>query len=62
MFITPTCSEEILKLINLLDDEKPTDPHDIALRLVKLNKNIICTYLVDIFNNYIYCDVASQCG
>ena len=51
MFITPTCSEEILKLINLLDDKKSTDPYDIPVRLVKLSKNIICTHLADIFNN-----------
>ena len=51
MFITPTCSEEILKLINVLDDKKSTDPYDIPVRLVKLSTNIICTYLADIFNN-----------
>ena len=51
IFITPTCSEEILKRINLLDDKKSTDPYDIPVRLVKLSKNIICTYLADIFNN-----------
>ena len=51
MFITPTCSEEIQKLINLLDDKKSTDPYDIPVRLVKLSKNIICTYLAAIFNN-----------
>jgi len=51
MFITPTCSEEILKLTNLLDDRMSTDPYDIPVRLVKLSKNIICTYLADIFNN-----------
>jgi len=51
MFITPTCSEEVLKLINLFDDKKFTDPYDIPVRLVKLSKNIICTYLADIFNN-----------
>ena len=51
MFITPTCSEEILNLINLLDDKKSTDPYDIPVRLVKLSKNIVCTYLADIFNN-----------
>ena len=51
MFITPTCSEEIQKLITLLDDKKSTDPYDIHVRLVKLSKNIICTYIADIFNN-----------
>jgi len=51
MFITSTCSEEILKLINLLEDKKSTDPYDIPVRLVKLSKNILCTYLADIFNN-----------
>jgi len=51
MFITPTCSQEMLKLINLLDDKKSTDPYDIPVRLVKLSKNIVCTYLADIFNN-----------
>ena len=50
MFITPTCSEEILKLINLLDDKKSTGPYDIPVRLVKLSKNIICTCLADIFS------------
>jgi len=51
MFITPICSEEILKLINLVDDKKSTDPYGMPVRLVKLSKNIICTYLSDIFNN-----------
>ena len=51
MFITPTWSEEILKLINLLDDKKSTDRYDMPVRLVKLSKNIICTYFADIFNN-----------
>jgi len=51
MFITSTCSEEILKLINLLEDKKSTDPYDIPVRLVKLSKNILCTYLADTFNN-----------
>jgi len=32
MFITSTCSEEILKLTNLLDDKKSTDPYDILVR------------------------------
>ena len=53
MFITPTCSEFLLKLINLLDDKKFTDPYDIPVKLVKLSKNIMCTYLADIFNNCI---------
>ena len=51
MFITPICSEEILKLINLLDNKTSTDPYAIPVRLVKLSKNIVCTCLADIFNN-----------
>jgi len=51
--ITPTCSEEILKRINLLDYKKSTDLYDIPVKLVKLSENIICTYLADIFNNCI---------
>jgi len=51
MFTTPTCSEEILMLINLLHDKKSTDPYDLPVRLVKLSKNIACTYLADMFNN-----------
>jgi len=51
LFITPICSEERLKLINLLDSKKSTDPYDIPIRFVKLSKNIICTYLADIFNH-----------
>jgi len=43
MFIIPTCSDEILKLIDLLADKKTTDPYHIPVRLVKLSKNIICT-------------------
>ena len=37
----------------LLDDKKSTDPCDIPVRLVKLSKNTICTYLADIFNHCI---------
>ena len=51
MFITLTCSEEILKLINLLYDKKSTDSYDIPVRLVKLSKNIAYTYLANIFNH-----------
>jgi len=51
MFMTTTCSDEILKLINSLDDKESTDPYDIPFILVKLSKNIICTYLADIFNH-----------
>ena len=49
--VLTTCSEEILNLINPLDDKKSTDPYDIPVRLLKLSKNIICTYIADIFNN-----------
>jgi len=53
IFITPTCSEEILKLINLLDDKKSTDHYDIPVRSAKLSKNIVCTYLADILNHFV---------
>jgi len=51
VLMTPTCSEETRKLIKLLDDKKSTDPYAIAVRLVKLCKYIICTYLTDIFHH-----------
>ena len=53
MFINPICSDDVLREIDLLDNNKCNDTYDIPIRIIKLSKSVVAPILSELFNRCI---------
>lgn len=50
LFLNPICPDDVIRQIDLLDNNKCDDTYEIPINVIKLSKNLIAPILSNLFN------------